>query len=85
MPRSKSIRDEDNRPPELLRIRKDTLDSILTEKKFKCRLCGESFSTAAERDEHNRHVHPKAYRLSHLFSGKRKEDKPKAEYSPPAS
>jgi hypothetical protein len=51
----------------------------LSEKKFKCHLCRESFTSAAERDEHSRQVHPKAYRLSHLFSGKKKEDKPKAE------
>ncbi len=51
----------------------------MTEKKFKCHLCGETFNTAVERDEHNRQVHPKAYRLSHLFSRKKKEDKPKPE------
>jgi len=52
---------------------------MLQEKKFKCRLCGETFNSSEERDEHNRQVHPKAYRLSHLFSRTKKENKPKAE------
>jgi hypothetical protein len=76
MPKHDAKKDDN---PELLRIEKDRLEVILSEKKFKCRLCGETFNTAAERDEHNRQVHPRAYRLSHLFSGKKKEDKPKVE------
>ncbi len=39
------------------------------EKKFKCRLCGQTFNSNEERDKHNKEVHPRAHLLSHLAHG----------------
>ncbi len=44
------------------------------EKKVKCHLCGQTFYTNEERDKHNKEVHPRAYRLSHLVHGDKGEE-----------
>ncbi len=39
------------------------------EKKVKCHLFGQTFNSVEDRDKHNKEVHPRAWKLSHLAHG----------------